>query len=91
MQRSREGGIADFLSEIVSSLRRQSPPRGDRRDSQPRHQLPSAPASTFANFSPTLVLTISETYDHIPQYGVRQMSEDHQANGTSNTGRKAEK
>ena len=65
-------------------------PRGDRRDSQPRHQLPSA-GIYFCQLFTLLVLTISETYDHILQCGVRQMSEDPQANGTSNTGRKAEK
>lgn len=56
-----KGGVTDFCSNGFSSLRRQSPRPIDAIANQDIscHQ----PASTFANFSIPLVLTISETYD----------------------------
>jgi hypothetical protein len=45
-------------------------PCGDRR--QANHDIRChQPASNFCQLSIPLVLTISETYDHILQYGVR--------------------
>jgi hypothetical protein len=58
------GGVADSV-QMVFKLAASIPAEID--DSQPRHPLPINRHLLLPTFPSPLVLTISETYDHIPQ------------------------